>query len=97
MLFIVGGVMPIVLALVLWKVLPESPRYLAKRRERWPELTGNLRRMGHDIPDDVEYVEAAAVTVAGPRPRSRVRLARLFESARSCATRRRCSGRSSSA
>ena len=30
---------PIVLALVLWKVLPESPRYLAKRRERWPELT----------------------------------------------------------
>ncbi len=29
-LFIVGGVIPIVLALVLWKVLPESPRYLAK-------------------------------------------------------------------
>jgi AAHS family 4-hydroxybenzoate transporter-like MFS transporter len=60
MLFILGGVIPIVLALVLWKVLPESPRYLAKRRERWHELTRTMRRMGHDIPADVEYTEAAA-------------------------------------
>jgi AAHS family 4-hydroxybenzoate transporter-like MFS transporter len=60
MLFILGGVIPIVLALVLWKVLPESPRYLAKRRERWPELTATMRRIGHDIPHDVEYTEAAA-------------------------------------
>ena len=41
---------PIVLALVLWKVLPESPRYLASRRERWPELTRTMRRIGHDVP-----------------------------------------------
>ena len=53
-LFIVGGVVPIVLALVLWKVLPESPRFLARRRERWPELTAMLRRIGHDVPDDVD-------------------------------------------
>ena len=59
MLFILGGVIPIVLALVLWKVLPESPRFLAKRRERWPELTRTMRRIGHDIPPDVEYTEAA--------------------------------------
>ena len=62
MLFILGGVIPIVLALVLWKVLPESPRYLAKRRERWPELTATMRRIGHDIPNDVEYTEAAAAS-----------------------------------
>ena len=49
-LFIVGGVVPIVLAALLWKVLPESPRYLASRRERWPELARMLRRMGHDVP-----------------------------------------------
>jgi AAHS family 4-hydroxybenzoate transporter-like MFS transporter len=65
MLFILGGVIPIVLAMVLWKVLPESPRYLAKRRERWPELTRTMRRIGHDIPPDVEYTEAAA-TAAVP-------------------------------
>ncbi|HEU4693290.1 MAG TPA: MFS transporter [Vicinamibacterales bacterium] len=64
MLFILGGVIPIVLALVLWKVLPESPRYLAKRRERWPELTATMRRIGHDIPNDVEYTEAAAASGA---------------------------------
>jgi AAHS family 4-hydroxybenzoate transporter-like MFS transporter len=64
MLFTVGGVIPILLALVLWKVLPESPRYLAKRRERWPELTKTMRRIGHDIPNDVEYIEAAATPAA---------------------------------
>jgi AAHS family 4-hydroxybenzoate transporter-like MFS transporter len=58
-LFIAGGVVPIFLAAVLWKVLPESPRYLVRRRHRWPELTKTMRRIGHDVPDDVEYVEAA--------------------------------------
>ena len=67
MLFILGGVIPVVLALVLWKVLPESPRYLATRRERWPELTKTMRRIGHDIPDDVVYAEAAVAT-AGRAP-----------------------------
>ena len=70
MLFILGGVIPILLALVLWKVLPESPRYLAKRRERWPELTKTMRRIGHDIPSDVEYTEAAAATGAPAKPAS---------------------------
>jgi AAHS family 4-hydroxybenzoate transporter-like MFS transporter len=59
-LFILGGIIPIVLALVLWKILPESPRYLARHRERWAELTRTMRRIGHALPDDVEYTEAAA-------------------------------------
>ena len=61
-LFQVGGVVPLFLAAVLWKVLPESPRYLAARRERWPELTRALRKMGHDVPDDVVYADTAAST-----------------------------------
>lgn len=65
-LFIVGGLMPIVLAAILYKVLPESPRYLASDRGRWPELTRTLRRMGHDLPDDVAYVEAHG-TAAGAK------------------------------
>ena len=58
-LFQAGGVLPIILAVVLWKVLPESPRYLAARQERWPELTTLLRKMGHQIPDDAVYADAA--------------------------------------
>ena len=58
-LFIVGGIVPLVLGVLLYKVLPESPRYLAGRRERWPELRHVMRRMGHDVPNDVEFIEAA--------------------------------------
>src|SRR5688572_2084533 len=38
-LFITGGIVPLFLAAVLFVVLPESPRYLAPRRERWGALT----------------------------------------------------------
>jgi AAHS family 4-hydroxybenzoate transporter-like MFS transporter len=75
MLFILGGVIPIALALLLWKVLPESPRYLARHRNRWPELTKAMRRMGHEVPDDVEYVEAGAAT--GPVAGARVKTASI--------------------
>jgi AAHS family 4-hydroxybenzoate transporter-like MFS transporter len=63
-LFIVGGLVPLVLAAVLAKVLPESPRYLASRRERWPELVGLLRRMGHTVSDDTTFVEARGTAEA---------------------------------
>jgi AAHS family 4-hydroxybenzoate transporter-like MFS transporter len=73
-LFIAGGIIPIILAVVLWRVLPESPRYLAKRRERWPELTHVMRRMGHELPNDIEYVEAATAGV----PKGKVNIGTLF-------------------
>ena len=69
-LFIAGGLVPVVLAAVLWKVLPESPRYLARQRARWPELTRTMRRIGHNVPDDVEYVEAA--TAGAPAGRASI-------------------------
>jgi MFS transporter, AAHS family, 4-hydroxybenzoate transporter len=58
-LFQAGGVLPLILAVILWKVLPESPRYLAAHKERWPELTALLRKMGHQVPDDAVYADAA--------------------------------------
>jgi AAHS family 4-hydroxybenzoate transporter-like MFS transporter len=73
-LFIAGGLVPVVLAAVLWKLLPESPRFLARRRERWPELTRTMRRIGHTLPDDVEYVEAATAGV----PKGKVSIGTLF-------------------
>ena len=45
-LFVVGGVLPLVLALLLLVALPESPRFLARRPQRWPELVRLLGRMG---------------------------------------------------
>src|SRR5687768_1553420 len=74
-LFLVGGVVPLVLAAILWKVLPESPRFLAQRRERWPELTRLLKRIGHALPADVEYVEAAA---PGAQPTKKASIGDLF-------------------
>ena len=74
-LFIVGGLVPIALAALLWKVLPESPRYLASRRERWPELVRMLRRMGHDVPADAAFVEARATAGA---PQARPSIGELF-------------------
>jgi MFS transporter, AAHS family, 4-hydroxybenzoate transporter len=72
-LFIAGGLVPVVLAVLLWNVLPESPRFLARSRERWPELTRTMRRMGHAVPDDVSYVESG-----GASTQSKARFASLF-------------------
>jgi AAHS family 4-hydroxybenzoate transporter-like MFS transporter len=54
-----GGILPIILAIVLFKILPESPKYLANHRERWPELRKLLSKMGHNIPADAEFVADA--------------------------------------
>jgi AAHS family 4-hydroxybenzoate transporter-like MFS transporter len=56
-LFAVGGAIPLVLAAVLLKILPESPRYLAGLQERWGELRALLRRLGHDVPADAAFVD----------------------------------------
>jgi len=63
-LFLVGGIVPLLLAGALIKVLPESPRYLARRRERWPELGRILRRLGHTVPEDAAFVDAVEKQVA---------------------------------
>jgi AAHS family 4-hydroxybenzoate transporter-like MFS transporter len=56
--FVLGGVAPLVVALLLWGLLPESPRYLARHRARWPELDRLLRRMGHRPPAPASYVDS---------------------------------------
>jgi MFS transporter, AAHS family, 4-hydroxybenzoate transporter len=57
-LFVICGVIPLALALFLLKVLPESPRFLARHKERWPQLAALLRRLGHDVPADAVFVDA---------------------------------------
>ena len=48
-LFVIGGITPIVAAVALLWLMPESPRYLVRHRSRWKELAALLRRMGHDV------------------------------------------------
>ena len=44
-IFVVGGALPLLALVVIHFVLPESPRYLATRPERKPELTAILNRV----------------------------------------------------
>jgi AAHS family 4-hydroxybenzoate transporter-like MFS transporter len=62
-LFLVGGILPLVMAAALFKVLPESPRYLARLPERWPQLRALLRRLGHKVPEDAVFVDATEKAV----------------------------------
>jgi AAHS family 4-hydroxybenzoate transporter-like MFS transporter len=71
-LFVIGGLVPLVVAALLIRYLPESPRYLARRPERWPELAAVLRRAGHDVPSTASFSDATESGVA------RVSLAALF-------------------
>jgi AAHS family 4-hydroxybenzoate transporter-like MFS transporter len=71
-LFLAGGIVPLLLAAVLFKVLPESPRYLARHPRRWPELRALLARLGHVLPRDTTFVDPAESAV------SRVSAAALF-------------------
>ncbi len=64
-LFVIGGIIPLVMSAILFKVLPESPRFLAVKRERWPELRRVLRRIGHDVPEDSTFVDPASLRATG--------------------------------
>ncbi len=48
-LFSVGGLLSVLVAAAFWQWLPESPTFLARHRERWPELAHVLRRAGHAV------------------------------------------------
>ena len=67
-LFAAGGVVPLAIAAIFFKVLPESPSFLAGVHERWSELRATLRRMGHRIDDDVMFLDPA--TSPGVHPGS---------------------------
>ena len=58
-LFVAGGVIPLAAALLLSWALVESPRYLARRPDRWPELERILARFGHSTPADASFSDSA--------------------------------------
>lgn len=56
--FFIGGALAILLGFALMAALPESPRFLARRPERWNELSKLLGRMGRPMPEGVRYTDA---------------------------------------
>jgi AAHS family 4-hydroxybenzoate transporter-like MFS transporter len=58
-LYSIGGVLPLLLALVLMALLPESPRFLARRSAMWPRLVVLLGRMGHAVPAGASFEDSA--------------------------------------
>lgn len=74
-LYAIGGAAPLLLVLVLWWALPESPRFLAQRPAQWPQLARLLTRMGHATPEGATFEDrteragdgrAALRTLFGP-------------------------------
>ena len=63
-LFLICGAAPLVLAAILVKVLPESPRFLARHERRWHELSVLLRRLGHHVPEGAAFVDTAEKAAA---------------------------------
>ena len=64
-LFAGAGLISIVVAAVLWWLLPESPTFLARHRASWPHLVRVLRRAGHELPDDAVFVTREPQRQAG--------------------------------
>lgn len=62
-LWVIGGLVPLVAAVVLRGILPESPRYLARHAARWSELRRLLPRMGHAVAPDASFVETVGAEV----------------------------------
>ena len=62
-LFFAGGAIPVAAAVALAWLLAESPRYLARHSDRWPELVASLRRMGHDVPADTTFADPSDTAV----------------------------------
>ncbi|WP_244424745.1 MFS transporter [Methylobacterium nodulans] len=57
-LFWIGGTIPLLLALVLFFRLPESPRFLAHHHARWPELIRLLGRMSRPVSAGSTFIDS---------------------------------------
>jgi len=80
-LFVVGGVVPLVMLPVLWRLLPESSRFLIGRGAPAPEIVENLRRV---FPRDEFAPNARYVHAEGRVPKAPVR--ELFAEGRGTGT-----------
>jgi AAHS family 4-hydroxybenzoate transporter-like MFS transporter len=76
-LFWIGGLFPIAYSALLFFALPESPRFLTRKQNRWPELSKLLSRMARPTAADTVFVDAAE-----QKAEQRAGFASLFETGR---------------
>ena len=62
-LFALGGALPLLVVVLLLRFLPESPRFLARHPERWPELEQLLRQIGHTVAAGSRFVDLGEKSV----------------------------------
>lgn len=65
-LFAIAGALPLVLAVFMLFLLPESPRFLATRSPGSAALRRTLRKMNIVVPDGTRFVERSPVQVSSP-------------------------------
>ena len=63
-LFQVGGLVAIAFGIVLILTLPESPRFLTRRSQRWPELRRLMGRISRIVADDAGFFDSAEQNTA---------------------------------
>jgi len=76
-LFFIGGSLPVFLSLLLWLTLPESPRFLVRRPNRWAELSRLLGRMERPTAAGTVFTD-----IGEQREEQREGFAALFEPGR---------------
>jgi AAHS family 4-hydroxybenzoate transporter-like MFS transporter len=67
-LFLVAGCLPVILALLLWVLLPESGRFVLSRHGDSPQLRTVLRKAGIVAPASVKLVDMASGEAATKAP-----------------------------
>jgi len=61
-MFTLGGIPALVLVVLLFFALPESPHFLARRPQRWPELRRLLGRMSYPLTGDCTFIDPHEAT-----------------------------------
>jgi AAHS family 4-hydroxybenzoate transporter-like MFS transporter len=79
--FVIGGVFPLVVAACLWFVLPESVKYLTTLHKHREELLKTARTMRPDltIADDAQFVSTPNIEVAEAKSQGFLGLRLLFQ------------------
>jgi MFS transporter, AAHS family, 4-hydroxybenzoate transporter len=79
--FVIGGVVPLVIALCLWLWLPESVKYLTSAHKHRAQLLKTARAMRPDlnIADDAVFVAAPNIEVTDPKNQGFLGLRLLFQ------------------
>ncbi len=63
-LFLFGGGLPLLMSGVLFALLPESPRFLARRPACWPDLVRLLGRMGRTLSATASFTDSTDLSAA---------------------------------